>query len=111
MPRATPSAKPGLTIADALKDLEAEGYTGQFLVRSPRTIECTTCHESRQPAQVSLDRTSRIEGESDPADEAVVAGLTCPCGAKGTMVFTYGSAGSPEEEAVFSALTDGRQRA
>jgi hypothetical protein len=98
----------GLTIVEALTELEAHGYVGQFVVRKAGTLDCSACGQQRPAEDVRLEEEQRIEGESDPADEAVVAGLRCPCGAKGTIVFTYGSAGSPEEEETFRRLTDSR---
>lgn len=101
----------GATIDDALRWLHRTGHRGTFYVRGPDAIECGSCHHSSAPEDVSLEGLFRIEGESDPADESVVAALLCPsCGKRGTEVFYYGPQAPAEHAAVLGALKDVRRR-
>lgn len=81
----------GLTIADALREFEARGYVGQFLIRPEGLIECRKCGETHRPRDVALESMRRVEGASDPADMVFVGALRCPsCGEIGTATLKYG---------------------
>ena len=59
---------------------------------------------------VPMEALHRLEGASDPEDEAVVAALECPaCGAWGTIVLSYGPQSSAEDAAVLANLIDDRR--
>ena len=48
---------------------------------------------------------TRLEGESDPADMAMVVKLACPaCGTAGTLILNYGPDASAEEADVLVAI-------
>ena len=52
-----------------------------------------------------MERTVRVEGPTDPADESIVLGLVCRhCGGRGVLVTAYGPAATAEEAAVVTAL-------
>lgn len=99
----------GLTIADALREFEARGYVGQFMVQRGGTIECRQCGHTHLPAEVSLEAMRRIEGVSDPADMAFIGALKCPhCGQQGTAILTYGPTAPPEHAEVLRELENRR---
>lgn len=96
------------TLVDALRRWREEGYTVDFSVVGGR-IRCGACRESHDPAEAVIDGVARFEGASDPADESALFALRCRhCGARGTLVTTYGPLTPPEEAEVVRALTDGR---
>ena len=99
----------GATIEDALEALDKGGYTASFRPAGPHTIVCLACRTENHPGDVSLEDLVRIEGASDPADEAIVAGLRCPaCDRRGTILLTFGPAGSADDGAILPALDDQR---
>lgn len=52
-----------------------------------------------------IDATVRVEGVSDPDDEAAVFGVTClHGGARGVLVAAYGPTASADEATVLTAL-------
>lgn len=100
----------GLTIMDALEVYEERGYKSQFGAREGGTIKCFTCGEATSADRVEMDSLRRIEGVSDPADEAIVVALHCPaCSARGTLTLMYGAAASPEENDALRLLKDARE--
>jgi ferredoxin len=104
----------GLTLHDALRQFEAQGFRGQFSAREGGALECATCHTLVDASKVNVRSMRRIEGVSDPADMAVVTAIVCPnCGARGTGTFCYGPTCSPEDADVLRVLDQGdreRQR-
>jgi hypothetical protein len=99
----------GCTIAEALEQLESQGYGGQFAARAGGMVLCATCRQESPAGAVAVDQIYRTEGVSDPADETAVAALTCPrCGARGTAVLTYGPEAPPEDAEVLRLLKDAR---
>ena len=60
---------------------------------------------------VAVERLSRTEGASDPADMVVVAAVRCPrCDARGTLALKYGPGASPEEAEILAHLDDRDRR-
>jgi hypothetical protein len=96
------------SISEAIARLRAEGYGADFRVDGV-ALRCAACGESHAPADARMEQAVRIEGVTDPADEAIVLGLACvACGARGVLVSAYGHAASAEEAAVMRALLDAR---
>jgi hypothetical protein len=90
------------TVADAVRLLEADGYTGEFSIND-NAVHCGSCATACEPTRVVISRTYRFEGNTDPGDEAIVLGLECPdCGVKGVLVSAYG----PDADAGLLALVE-----
>jgi hypothetical protein len=81
------------TVTEAVALLEAEGYTSALTLRSDG-LGCSVCgHETALAllSEVQVDRVYRFEGTSDPDDEMLVLGVSCPrCQARGVIVSAYG---------------------
>jgi hypothetical protein len=102
-----------MTLLEAINDLQADGYTADFyvVVAARPLIRCARCGATMSPADAEVLRLVRLEGESDPADEAIVAGLRCAaCGAAGVLVAMYGPMADGAEADVVVALVDARRR-
>ncbi|MGH9040010.1 MAG: hypothetical protein ACRDZ3_07255 [Acidimicrobiia bacterium] len=107
-------ATDGQTMLGAIKSLEAAGFTSSFHVvpGAEPTVKCDTCGATMPAATIEILEIFRLEGESDPADEAIVAGVRCvSCGCRGVLVATYGPAADPADADTVVALTDHRRRA
>lgn len=99
----------GMSIADALREFESQGYVGQFVIRSGGAVECQKCHASHRPAAVPLEAMRRLEGVSDPADMVFVGALRCPqCGLAGTATLKYGPHAGADDAAVLRELDNQR---
>jgi hypothetical protein len=78
------------TVTEAMALLQSEGYTAD-VVLGPQTVVCPACNEMMPLAETVVERMYRFEGESDPADEMIVLGLSCgSCGQKGLLVSAFG---------------------
>jgi hypothetical protein len=86
------------TVSEAIAELQAEGYTGNWFATPELLLRCSECGEDADPAEVSIDHTLRFEGQSDPDDEVIVFALSEPGGRKGVYSALYG-AGMPAEDA------------
>jgi hypothetical protein len=99
------------TILDVLAELEAIGFTGQFMPREGGDVECLTCHRLSPADDTVFRHLRRLEGASDPDDMLAVVGLACPhCGAHGTAVLGYGPEASAVDTEVLELLEDARRR-
>lgn len=89
------------TVTDALTLLAADGYTADFNLLGPAAM-CPACQSTHPLEDSVIERQYRFEGPTDPGDEAIVLGLSCPaCGAKGVIVSAYGPDADP---ALFEVL-------
>jgi hypothetical protein len=92
-------------LLEVLRKLEAEGYHGQLRAVADGALECLTCHQLIDPADVDASRVVRLEGVSDPADMLLVLPVDCPhCLTRGTLVANYGPESTVDEAEVLAAL-------
>lgn len=86
--------------------LQQDGFGGQFGAREGARVLCFTCHREFEASSLEADGARRVEGESDPADMAILVPATCPhCGTAGTLVLQFGPMASAEESDVLAALS------
>ena len=105
---ARPVRPEGQSLMQALDAITARGFAASMNFHAGQGIACGVCATTRPAAQWDLLEMERVEGVSDPADEAVVAGILCRCGARGAIVLSYGPAGAAEEAEAFQQLRDTR---
>jgi hypothetical protein len=97
------------TVTDAITALHADGYLADFSVADGGMLRCGQCGTLHDPAEAKVDRIARFEGETDPADEAIVFALTCTdCGLRGTLVSAYGASVGVDEATVVTGLVTRR---
>lgn len=105
MPNDPEYASGGRTLVEVITGLEADGYTGDFQTGTDAVIRCLTCDVATPAARLEVKAMRRIEGASDPADMAYVAGLRCPsCGTAGVAVLRYGPEAPLEDADALAAL-------
>ena len=90
------------TLIDAITRLREEGFTLDFYATADGQLGCRSCTRSLDPAEMQLAQRVRFEGNSNPADEAVLLALVCPCGAMGLYSAAYGPATPPEDSLVLT---------
>jgi len=75
------------TVSQAVNELRKRGYTLDFnLVEN-----CIICNQQKfNPEDFKIVEVYRYEGDSDPADEAVVYAIESKNGLKGVLVNGYG---------------------
>ena len=97
------------TLMEVLDGYRAAGFVADFFAEDGPTVRCGKCDSVVAAAKLTMHSLRRLEGASDPADMMGVVATACPvCAAQGTMVLAYGTNASPEEAAVWLALTDRR---
>ena len=75
------------TVTAAVQGLKQRGYTLDFNLSE----NCIVCHEDKfNPEDFEITEVYRFEGNSDPADEAVVFAIKSNKGHKGILVNGYG---------------------
>jgi hypothetical protein len=72
---------------------------------------CFKCRTELDASQFVVRDLLRTEGSSDPDAMAAVAAIECTaCGARGTLVLTYGPEAPADDNEVLAALEDARHR-
>ena len=75
------------TVTDAVTGLRQRGYSKDFNLEE----NCIICHDEKfHPEDFEIVEVYRFEGNSDPADEAVVYAIESIKGDKGILVSGYG---------------------
>lgn len=78
------------TVTEAVALLRDLGYHADFTL-SGEGLCCEGKSDAHDLHDATVDHTFRFEGDSDPGDEAIVLGLTCPqWSCKGVLVSSYG---------------------
>lgn len=77
------------TVAEAVKGLKQRGYTIDFNLEADK-IFCSNTPLSLKAADFEITEYYRFEGESDPADEAVVYAIESSKGERGLLVTGFG---------------------
>ena len=78
------------TVSEAVNDLHARGYNLDFNV----DFDCVVCEQhpiKLNPSEFEIAEVHRFEGNSDPADEAIVYAIESRHGQKGVIVNGYGT--------------------
>ena len=75
-------------MSEAVNGLKQRGYTLDFNLKE-NYIQCN--NEKFNPEEFEIVEVYRFEGESDPADEAVVYAVESKGGKKGVLVSGYGA--------------------
>lgn len=87
------------TVTEAVKGLKLRGFNIDFNLE-PDRVYCPQADIALKPAEFEITEFYRFEGESDPADEAVVYAIEGK-GQKGVLVTGFGiSAEGMAEEMV-----------
>ncbi len=88
------------TVSEAVKGLKQRGFSTDFNLG----FDHIYCHEtpiSLKPSEFEITEVYRFEGDSDPADEAVVYAIESKKGEKGILVNGFGiSADGASEEMI-----------
>lgn len=91
------------TVSQAVKGLKERGYTIDFNVEN----DCIVCHETPlklRPDEFEIAEVHRYEGDSDPADEAIVYAIESKHGQKGILVNGFGISADPASDEMIAKL-------
>lgn len=91
------------TVTEALTDLKSRGYLYDFNLQRNR-FYCPDLKREYEVQQLQVKEAYRFEGNTDPADEAVVYAIATNDGVKGTFVNGYGTYADTESEELLQLL-------
>lgn len=75
------------TVTEAVNGLKKRGFTLDFNLKE----NCIVCNEHKfNPDDFEIVEVYRFEGNTDPADEAIIYGVQSHNGMKGVLVSGYG---------------------
>ncbi len=95
------------TMLDALRLLEERGYSDDLELQDGK-LRRTGTDETHPLDEVVVDHTFRFEGDTDPADESIVLGLSLPrWESKGVLVSAYGPEANQEDAVLLARLAQG----
>lgn len=92
------------TVSEAVNGLKARGFNLDFNLER----NCLTCADqsvSLPPEEFEITEVHRFEGNSDPADEAIVFGIESRHGLKGVLVNGYGASATEMSKAMVEKLS------
>jgi hypothetical protein len=97
------------TLLEVLEQLRTKGFDRDMFITADAMVRCGSCHHDMAPTELNLLHLVRLEGVSDPSEEAAVLALECTmCNARGTAVVRFGPEASPQDDAVLLAVSDHR---
>ena len=86
-------------------DLAERGWSEQATPLEEGLVRCESCTQTSPADELAVDAVCRVEGASDPDDQAIVVAMTCPhCDTKATLVLKYGPEASIADADVLEAL-------
>jgi hypothetical protein len=92
------------TLSEVMNELRKRGYTEDLNLRS----DCIHCKDGKlvlHPDDFTIDRFYRFEGESDPADQAILYAISSEKHKlKGVLVNGYGTSADPLTDAMVRKL-------
>jgi len=77
------------TLSEAVNDLKKRGFDVDFNIEAEQLV-CKTLPVALSPSEFEITEVYRFEGNTDPADEAVVYAIESKHGQKGILVNAYG---------------------
>jgi hypothetical protein len=90
------------SVSHALEELRKKGYTTDFNLEE----NCLVCNTQKFTADdFDIKEVVRFEGNSDPADEAIVYGIESKTGVKGVLVNGYGYSSDSMGEEIAKKLS------
>jgi hypothetical protein len=90
------------TVSEAVSGLRGRGFTIDFDAQ----FDCLECKDHKlRPDEFEIAEVYRFEGNSDPADEAIVYGIESKHGLKGILVNGYGPSSDELSDEMVRKLT------
>ena len=85
------------TLSEKMKKLKEEGYDVEFKISGNKLISDKTNHKY-DPEELTIVKTFRFEGESDPGDMSVLYAIESGKNEKGILIDAFGTYANNESE-------------
>ena len=90
------------TITSAIQELKLRGYQLDFNLKE----NCIICDDEKfHPEDFEITEVYRFEGDTDPADEAVLYAIESKNGQKGLLVNAFGIYSDPMSDSMIKKLS------
>jgi hypothetical protein len=90
------------TITEAVDDFKSQGFVTDFNLEE----NCISCEHGKFEAdEFEIVKVYRYEGNSDPADEAVVYAIESKTGIKGILVTGFGASSDSASTNILNKLS------
>ncbi|MBI1226698.1 MAG: phosphoribosylpyrophosphate synthetase [Bacteroidetes bacterium] len=84
------------TLSMVTESFRKKGYKAGFVMEAKDAIKCIETAKEYAATDLIVEKLHRFEGESDPADNAIVYAVKCNDGQKGVIIAAYGMYGSAQ---------------
>lgn len=91
------------TVTEAVNGLKKRGFEKDFNLEED-CISCKDLPQPLRPEEFAIVEVHRFEGNSDPADEAVVYAIESKHGEKGILVNGFGASADTVSEEMIEKL-------
>jgi hypothetical protein len=91
------------TVLQIIEKLREKHYIHDFNIENDKIFSPDT-NESFSPGDLMIENSYRYEGDSNPADNAVVYALTARSGTKGILIDSYGAYADPKLAKIISDI-------
>ncbi len=95
---------------EVIADLKAKGFTKNFQFTSP-LMQCVETHHTYQAQELSVQKSYRFEGASDPDDMSIILALEARDGTLGIFVDAFGVNADIEAGEFYKQIPDKRDPA
>jgi hypothetical protein len=85
-----PEKTPLKTLSSCVEDLQKQGFTENFMVKE-KGLRALDKEKYYAPGEVKIINFYRFEGESDPADSAILYAIETKDGVRGLLSDAYGA--------------------
>jgi hypothetical protein len=92
------------TLSDAVRRLQADGYTGNWFATPDHKLACDETGEVVDPGDVVIDHILRFEGQSDPGDMTILFALQAPSGDRGLYSAAFGALTESDDSEVIARM-------
>ncbi len=82
------------TLTETIAKFRSKQYIYDFYVED-NFLKCRETNEKFAPEDVTIDRTERYEGDSNPEDMSVIYAITFPTDTKGILIDAFGTYSNP----------------
>lgn len=97
------------TLVEAMSRLRHSGYANDFAASPDGNLVCRSCGTSQEPETIEIRETVRFEGDSNPADEAILLALACVDGCLGQYSAAFGPGTATADVRALVRLTPTRR--
>lgn len=83
------------TLTETIEKFRSKQYINDFYIEDT-LLKCKDTNEKFTSDEVTIDRTGRYEGDTNPDDMSVIYAITANSGTKGIIIDAFGTYSNPK---------------